>query len=152
MAPVRHETPAEAIHRIGELWESKSISKGLRSEPSKLAMFETRMVSRIRVVPGRDWSVDALEVAEVFEMRSGLRYECRAKGDVTVKLVFGRRHGEPAVEMRRPATRLARVCNPPDYPEPEVELPEVVGRFKLSGDQLIGYDPPLEKRVYLPVQ
>ena len=54
--------------------------------------------------------------------------------------------------MRRPAIRLVRTCQPPGFPDPAVQLEATVARFHLKGDQLSQYDPPLEERVYVPVQ
>jgi len=152
VAPVRHETPADAIRRVGEAWSATELLKGLRSHPSPIAVYRTQAKSTVRFAAGKDWTQEHLEIDEAFEMRDGTRYVCHAEGKIRVDLVFGRRHGEPAVEMCRPATRLARACEPPGFPDPEVALPETRARFRLKGDRLLAFDPPVEKRVYLPVQ
>ena len=151
-APVQHETPADAIRRVGEAWTATELAKGLRSYPSPIAVYRMQAKSTVRFTAGKDWTQEHLEIDEAFEMRDGTRYVCRAEGRTRVDLAFGRRHGEPAVQMRRPATRLERACEPPGFPDPEVELPETTARFKLKGDQLVAFEPPVEKRVYLPVQ
>jgi hypothetical protein len=152
LTPVRRETPADAIRRVGEAWAASEQTKGLRSHPSPIAVYRMHTKSTVRFTAGKDWTQEHLEIDEAFEMRDGTRYVCRAEGRTRVDLVFGRRHGEPAVEMRRPATRLTRTCEPPGFPDPEVTLPETTARFKLKADQLMAFDPPVEKRVYLPVQ
>ncbi len=152
VAPVEHETPADAIRRVGEAWAATELVKSLRSHPSPIAVYRMQAKSTVRFAAGKDWTQEHLEIDEAFEMRDGSQYVCHAEGRPRVDLAFGRRHGEPAVEMRRPATRLARVCEPPGFPDPEAELPETIARFMLKGDQLVAFDPPVEKRVYLPVQ
>ena len=128
------------------------LTKSLRSFPSPIAVYRMQAKSTVRFAAGKDWTQEHLEVDEVFEMRDGTQYVCHAEARTRVDLAFGRRHGEAAVEMRRPATRLVRACNPPGFSEPELELPESRARFELKGDQLVAFDPPVEKRVYLPAQ
>jgi hypothetical protein len=147
---VRHETALEAIRRVAQVWESTQRAKGMRSPPSRIAMFDRVTHTRLPFVANRNWSIELLEIAETFELRSGIRYACQASGEAEVSFRFGRRHGDPAVEMRRPAIRLTRDCKPPDFPELTLELPATTARFRLTGDRLKPFEPPLEKRVYVP--
>jgi len=115
-------------------------------------MYDVVTRSTVRFIPNQPWSDEKLEVTETYELRTGERYDCRAAGETRVEYQFAWQHGEAAVEMRRPAIRLMRTCQPPGFPEAELSLEGTVGRFRLKGDQLSPYAPPLEQRVYLPVQ
>ena len=49
-------------------------------------------------------------------MKNGSVYECRARGLVKVRVRFGRKSGEPALEVQRPSTIMARTCMPSGLP------------------------------------
>jgi hypothetical protein len=149
-APVRQETPLDAIRRVGDTWVSSDQSRSLRSAPSPIAMYEVTTRSTVVFRADKRWTPEVIEIEESFQMRDGRQFLCRARSDTHSDLSFGRRDGDPAVEMRRPATRLHRNCDPPDFPEPDLLLPAAVARFRLTGDRLQPFDPPLEKRVYIP--
>ena len=89
---------------------------------------------------------------ERFQLKSGQSYECRARGLVKVRVRFGRKSGEPAVEIQRPSLMMSRTCHPSDFPDRELQMPGVGARFLLQDEQLVGFAPPSEKRVFLPQQ
>jgi hypothetical protein len=151
--PVRieHEQASTQILRVAQRWQASQHQKGLRSAPSRVSVFEVRIDSRLDLQNGGPKVRETLEVSESFELRDGRRFRCSSSTTLELQAHYGRRHAEPAVELIRPATRLERRCQPPDYPEPVLELPAQSARFVLSDDQLRAFAPPLEKRVYLPL-
>lgn len=150
LAPVVRETPADEIRRIGVVWQSVSERKGIQSPPSKISTFQHRLSSMLRLEPGQH-IVEKLIVDEALQLRDGGKFVCRAEGQVNVRIVYGRRSGEAMVQLERPPVRLERACDPPSFPDPQVEIPGGVARFVLRGDRLIAVEPPLEKREYLPI-
>ncbi len=75
---------------------------------------------------------------------------CKTRFDHVVRLRWGRKNGEAALEITRPALLANRSC---DGMAPEAVLVEVQRRalFVLSADQLVAVDPPLDERIYRPV-
>lgn len=150
LAPVQTESPLVAIRRVGEKWTATVETKTFQDPPSPTTM--TQSVTRSTVVfrADKSWGPETIEVSERFDLRAGGTVSCLARGETHVDLVFGRRSGDPAVEMRRPALTLRQSCDPAGFAPAELELPATTARFRLTGDQLVPFDPPLEKRVYLP--
>lgn len=149
---VQKETPEDEILRIGRVWQSVSEAKGLRSAPDPVSVFEVRTQSTVTFSKGQPQAEEKIVVAERFEMRSGAKYVCQSDGSVRNRVEFGRYHGEAAVELRRPGLMLERRCDPPDFRELDLEIPAGGARFVLRSDQLVAFAPPLEKRVYLPIE
>ena len=150
-APVEHERPVDSIRRVGPVWRSIEQAKGLRSAPSPVAVFEVRIESTVSIRPAAGSTTEKLKVTERLELRDGERFFCHSEAQVPTELVFGVHLGDPAVEMRRPAVQLRRVCTPPTYPDPELKLPAATASFRLSGDRLTAFEPPVDRRVYEPV-
>lgn len=148
--PVQRETAEDSILRVGRVWRSISEDKGLRSPPSKISVFETRTTSTLTLEPNKQTASEQLVIEEMFELRSGARFNCVARGQLRVRLRYGRVQGEAAVEVTRPPTSLPRRCQPADFGEPEAAVDSGSARFALRGDQLVAFAPPLDKRVYLP--
>ena len=149
---VQKETPEDEILRIGRVWQSVSEAKGLRSAPDPVSVFEVRTQSTVAFTKGQPQAEEKIVVAERFEMRSGKKYVCQSEGSMRNRAEFGRFHGEAAVELRRPGLMLERRCDPPDFRELDLEIPAGGARFVLRSDQLVAFAPPLEKRVYLPIE
>lgn len=150
--PVPVATPEDQILRVATMWEARGRGKGLRSPPSEISVFEIETTSFVTFERGKQTAREELTVAERFEMRDGQRFRCEATGKLTLRVNWGERSGEPAVQLTRPPTTLRRRCRPGGYPEPEVDVPHGASRFVLRGDQLVAFAPPLEKRVFWPVQ
>ncbi len=117
--------------------------KGFRTAPSPISMFAARITSSVALDPGVVYD-------ETFKV-GDQTFQCQARADVHIALVYGKHVDEAAVEMRRPALRIARACNRPGFLEPVLELPAASARFVLRGDRLIPFAPATEKRSYLPV-
>jgi hypothetical protein len=100
---------------------------------------------------GKKTATETLVFDGSFKLQDGTAYTCRANARTTVSLAFGDRAGEPAVEMWRKGLRVSRSCDKPGFPEPEFVVPESRARFALRGDKLVSFDPPTERREYLPV-
>lgn len=150
--PVLEEDPADAVLRIGSVWESRGSEKALHSAPNPIAIQSALVVDRLELARGAAEAVETFEVEEKFQMRSGEAYRCRARAAVPVRVHFGRRDGEPALQVARPAAHAVRACDPPGFPQPERAFPEWTARFVLTGDQLVGIAPPTEQRTFLPVE
>jgi hypothetical protein len=149
--PIAQERPDDEILRIGKTWESALDDKGFRSPPSPITMFSERQASTLSLTAGSKTAVEMLAYAGSFKVHEAT-FECRAEAQVTVSVAYGRHADEAAIEVRRPAVRIARECNLPGFPEPVLDLPETAARFALRGDRLVPIAPATEKRVYLPTQ
>jgi hypothetical protein len=148
---VKRELPSTQILRVAEHWQAMLKEKGFRSEPSPVNVFEVHFQSTLDLQHGAPHVREELEVLEDFQLRDGRRFHCESRTSLSLQARYSRRHGEPAVELIRPASRLARRCVPPSYPDPVLELPRQAGRFVLADDELRAFAPALEKRVYLPI-
>ncbi len=149
--PVQEETPEAEILRVGSIWEARQGGKSFRSAPDPVAVAELETISVLALERGAKQAKEEIELTERFQMRAGGEFICRARGGARVGVRYGRKSGQPALEVTRPPVRVTRECNPPDFPDPEVELASGTARFILRGDRLTAFAPPLEKRVYLPI-
>jgi hypothetical protein len=149
--PVQHEPASAQISRIARRWQAFTQDKGFRSAPSPISVFEIQLKSSLDLEQAGANARETLQVSEQFELRDGRRFHCESQQVVAVEARYGFRQNEPALELRRPALRLARHCTPPDYPEAVLELPAEASRFVLSDDQLRAFAPKRDRRVYLPI-
>jgi len=148
--PIAREGPGEQILRVGATWEARWAERGFRNPPSAISLFDTRVTSRLSLSRGKKTARETLTFDGTFKLNDGTTYTCRANVDTTVTVAFGDRAGEAAVEVWRKPLRLSRACDKSGFPEPEFVVPEIRARFALRGDKLIGFDPPTERREYLP--
>jgi hypothetical protein len=146
------EGPEEAIRRIASFWEARYTDKGLRSSPSPIASFDRQLVSRIELSEGQTTATESLSVEERFTLRDGGQVHCSGHFDIQVSVSYGTRSGEPALELEWPALERPRDCDTPGAAIPEFERPAGRARFVLRSDQLVGVEPALEKRTFLPVE
>jgi len=144
---VSRETAQEEVFRIAQTWTSTQVDKSLLSPPSPISMRSSTRVSRLEL--GSTEGHELLTVDEQFELRQGGQVRCRTRFEHSVRLRWGRKSGEAAVEVTRPAISAERSC---DGPSPEGVLREDVKSvlFVLNADQLVAVDPPLEERIYRP--
>jgi hypothetical protein len=148
--PIAREGPEEQILRVGTSWDARWSEQGFLNPPSAISLFDTRVTSRLSFSPGKRTARETLAFESSFKLRSGTSYSCRASADTTVAVAFGNRAGEAAVEVWRKPLRLSRTCDKAGFPESEFVVPETRARFALRGDKLVGFDPPTERREYLP--
>jgi hypothetical protein len=149
---VQEETPEDEILRIGRVWQSVSEAKGLRSAPDPVSVFEIRTRSTLTFEPGKPSAREQVVVAERFELRSGGKFVCESGATLQNSVRFGRYRGEAAIELRRAGATIERTCDPPGFPDLELEIEAGGARFVLRSDQLVAFAPPLEKRIYLPIE
>jgi hypothetical protein len=146
------EGPEAAILRIASFWEAHSNEKGLRSSPSPIASFERQVVSHLELTRGQTTATETLSTTERFTLRDASEVHCTARFDISVSVSYGDRAGEPALEIQWPATSGANECDRPDAAIPPFERPAGKARFVLRSDQLVGVEPAVEKRTFLPVE
>jgi hypothetical protein len=151
-APVRQLTPEEEILTLGTTWEARYQENGLRSEPSKISVFALNGLSALDLVQGKPVAHESVVMEETFKMRDGRQFGCRAEGVLQVQVRYFRKGDEPAVELTRPDVALARHCDQPGFPEPMVGAGNSKSSYVLRGERLMAFDPPLEKRSYIPMQ
>jgi hypothetical protein len=150
LAPVARETAEDEILRIARAWRSTTEEKGFRTAPSRITLFDSQIASTIVFDPKTHTAKESLSFAESFQVTDGSTFKCHAETTVENKVRFGNHADEAAVEIRRPALRLGRICDRDGFPEPVLELPESAARFALRADQLVPILPPSETRTYLP--
>lgn len=142
----------DAILGIARVWESRVVDKGLRSSPSPIAAFESHVLTRIELVKDAPRARQVATYAERFGMRDGGSVECETRLEATVNVRYGRRRGEAAAEFAWAAARAARTCNAADPRIPAIEVTAGRSRFALRSDRLVGVEPALEKRTFLPLE
>jgi hypothetical protein len=145
---VSRESAQEEVFRIAQAWTSTQVDKALLSPPSPISMRASTRTSRLDL--GATEGREQLTVDEEFELRQGGQVRCRTRFEHEVGLRWGRKSGEAAVEVTRPAISAARSC---DGSSPEPVLNEGVrsALFVLNADQLVAVDPPLDERIYRPI-
>ncbi|MEZ4374640.1 MAG: hypothetical protein R3B07_27740 [Polyangiaceae bacterium] len=148
---VRAETAEDEILRVGARWQATQEARGFESPPSNVSVFNTRVQSVLVFKAGEQAVVEGLSATEDFELRDGTRIHCEGQLEVHARVFYGRRGGEAAIQLERPRVRIPRRCSGGAPPDAALSLPRSVARFVLRDDQLIAVEPPLEKRVYLPI-
>jgi hypothetical protein len=149
-APIEREGPEEQILHVAATWEARWAEQGFRTAPNPIALFDTHVTSRLVFTRGQKAAREILEFESSFKLQDGSAFTCRARAETSAALAFGDRAGEAAVQVSRKPLRLSRTCDKLGFPEPEFALPMTRARFALRGDKLIGFDPPTERREYLP--
>jgi hypothetical protein len=150
--PVRQQTPEDEIQAIATTWEARFKDNGLRSEPSKISVFAVNGLSTLTFTHGKPVAREGLLLEETFRMRDGRQFVCRVEGVLQVQVRYFHKGEEPAVEVTRPVTELTRHCDQPGFPEPMVNIGSASSSFLLREEHLVAFDPPLEKRSYIPAQ
>jgi len=146
------EGPEEAILRIARFWEARYAEEGLRSSPSPIASFDRQLVSHLELTQGQASATESLSFEERFTLRDGGAVHCSGRFDIQVSVSYGARSGEPALELSWPALERPRDCDGPGAAIPPFERPAGRARFVLRSDQLVGVEPALEKRTFLPAE
>lgn len=146
------EGPETAILRIASAWEARHTEKGLRSSPSPIASFERQVISRIVLLSGQATATESVSFTERFVLRDG--GEARCNGGLTgeVAVAYGKKAGEPAIELAWPQQQYQRTCDTDTLPVEDADRPAGRSRFVLRSDQLVGVEPVLEKRTFLPAE
>jgi hypothetical protein len=145
------EGPEDAILRIGSFWEARYTDKGLRSSPSPIASFDRALVSRLELAKGQTTATETSSFEERFILRDAREVHCVQRFDGPVSVKYGVRQGEAALELEWPAVQRPRECDVPGA-VPALDRPAGRARFVLRSDQLVGVEPALEKRIFLPVE
>lgn len=145
--PVLRQTARDEILRVGEQWQSVLPEKGLFSPPSPISVFENRRISTIRL--SAEGASEELVLEEQISLRAGGSISCRTVFEHALSMRYGRKQGQAAVELTRPALSGPRSC---DAPHPDGAISEAASRalFVLRADNLVAVEPPLEKRKYIP--
>jgi hypothetical protein len=146
------ESPEDEIIAISNSWEARTSDSGLRSEPDKISVFTSEELRTLRFTTGSHTASQSLLRDETFHMRDGRKFSCRSEGTVDVPVRFFSKSGESAVEITYPAVEFARQCDSPGFPEPTFKFEGPHASFVLRDENLVGFDPPLEKRSYAPAQ
>lgn len=146
---VEEETAEASVRRVGSAWASTVEERGTPGGRRSLARY--RSVQTIRLLlTGSERGEEEVDAREELELTSGGRVVCSAKGARPVELRFGRRRGEPALEVVRPRLLLRRSCQGGRPPDPVLTIPAERVRFVLRADQLVPFEPAGERRVFLP--
>lgn len=145
--PVVQETPADEILRIGERWLATTKQRGLLSPPSPISVFA--VVEESRLTLAREGAREEVLVEEQIELREGGAIRCLTRFEHDLGLKWGRRQGEAAIELRRPAATAPRQCEGGQHPEPILQRPAGAARYVLRSDNLVAVEPPLEDRLYI---
>jgi hypothetical protein len=94
---------------------------------------------------------EQLTIDETLQLRVGGVVRCTTTIEHQLRVRYGRRQGEAAVEIVRPAIHTPRSCAAGAPPEPMLDEPERRALFVLRADTLVAVEPVLEKRKYLPM-
>jgi hypothetical protein len=145
-----HEGPEDAILRIAQEWEARHGDRGLLSNPSPMASFDRQVVTRVELQRGSRTAIERVSFTERFVPRQGGELRCSGAFQADVRVTYGSRAGEPALELEWSALEPTRQCDGSAGSLPAFSRPAGKGQFALRSDQLIGVAPVREKRVFLP--
>jgi hypothetical protein len=148
----RRETPADEILRVAEVWQSTAHEKSLLSPPSPVSVADVNTESTVRFSRDGKQAKERLIFRERFQLHDGRTFECGASAELELGVAWGRRRGEAAVQLTRPAATVLRRCVPEGFGDATLEPSAGPARFVIRADRLLAVDPPLEKRVYLPIE
>jgi hypothetical protein len=146
------ESPEDEILAVANAWEAHTSDSGLRSEPDKISVFTSEELRTLRFTTGSHTASQSLLRDETFHMRDGRKFACRSEGTLDVSVRFYRKNGEPVLELTYPAVQFARQCDNPGFPEPTFKFEGPSASFVLREENLVGFDPVLAKRTYVPAQ
>jgi hypothetical protein len=143
--PIAKQTAADEVLRIGNLWTNVKPEKGILSPPSKISLFRTHRKSELRVSAGA--IIERLVIEEEIQLRDGPLIRCATQFEHQVGHRWGRKHGQAALEIVRPALNSERAC---DHVHPDGSLQEPARRalFVLRSDNLVAVEPIVDKRIY----
>jgi hypothetical protein len=146
-APIARETPADEVLRIGKTWTATSEQRGLLSPPSAISMFDVHELSTLELGPTS--AREVLVVEEDLRLRNGAHLLCKTTVQRELGLRWGRRDGQAAAELSRPALSTPRVCDQAGHPEPVLQRQAGATRFVLRSDNLVAVEPATDGRVYI---
>lgn len=141
------ETAEDEIRRISDVWEGTLVDSRILSPPSKLSVKKETRTSRIHLEGGK--VSEALVIDEELELRTGAHLRCRTTVEQQLDVRYGRRRGEPAIELVRPRLDLARACDG-IHPEGNVTEAPLRALFVLRSDRLVVVEPARDDLYYLP--
>jgi len=144
---VAKESAEAEVTRISTVWISTEVEKSLLSPPSPISVRAQTRTSRLELEAGAGH--EELSIDEQFDLRTGGTVRCRTRFEHTVNLRWGRKSGEAALEITRPALAAARSCDGAP-PESTLSEPERRALFVLGSDQLTAVEPALDERIYRP--
>lgn len=147
--PPVQERPQDAILSIARTWEARYPERGLRSSSSPIASYDRQMVSRITLVRNATTVDENLQFTERYTLREGGEVRCSGEAQSEVVVAYGRRAGEPAIELTWPALVVGRNCDSPAVPATYERLSSQAV-FVLRSDQLVPVSPVTERRTFLP--
>lgn len=146
---VAQQRPEDAILNISREWVARYSERGLRSSPSPIASFDRQLTSRLELVRGTHSANETVDFTERFILRAGGEVHCTGQVEGDVSVLYGRRGGEPALELSWSTLLGPRTCDSPNV-ESTFERPAGLSRFVLRADQLVGLGSALERRTFLP--
>lgn len=146
---VAQQRPEDAILNITRKWVARYSERGLKSSPSPIASFDRQLTSRLELIRGTRSANETLDFTERFVLREGGEVHCSGQVEGDVNVLYGRRSGEPAVELSWSTLLGPRKCDSPKV-ESTFERPAGLSRFVLRADQLVGLGSALERRTFLP--
>jgi len=148
-APVVKQTAADEILRIASRWTAELPEQGMLSAPSVVSMFKNTRTSILFLTATA--AQEQLTINETLQLRAGGVVRCATTVEHQLHIRYGRRQGEAALEIVRPAVHSPRTCAEGTPPEAMLDEPERRALFVLRADTLVAVEPPLEKRKYLPM-
>lgn len=143
------QRPEDAILTVTRNWVARYSERGLRASPSPIASFDRQLTSRLELTRGMHEANETLDFTERFVLREGGEVHCTGQVEGDVSVLYGRRSGEPALELSWPTLLGPRKCDAP-LAESTFERPAGLSRFVLRSDQLVGLGSALERRTFLP--
>jgi hypothetical protein len=143
------QRPEDAILNITRHWLARYSERGLRSSPSPIASFDRQLTSRLELNRGMQSASETLDFTERFVLRDGGEVHCSGQVEGDVSVLYGRRSGEPALELSWSTLLAPRKCDAP-LVESTFERPAGLSRFVLRADQLVGLGSALDRRTFSP--
>ncbi len=144
-------TPQEELAQLGKHWVSRWDERHIYESPHPLTVATLTASTQLDFAQ-QGQVFEELTIEERFELRRGPPVLCRSELRVPVRVRFGQRNGETAVELSRDTIVLARKCNSLEPAGVPRDLPASVAMFVLRGEQLVAVEPAGDRRRYLPTE
>ena len=150
---VSHLTPFDRLRRVATVWRQDSEDSGLlQGDPNGVASFSVRTKMRLTLNPDGATAKEEIERDERFELTTGDRFVCKAKGEVAAAARYAWREHDVMVTIENREARLPRRCDHFGFPvETKLVAPHAT-TFLLESDQLVSTEPLRTRDVLVPAQ
>jgi hypothetical protein len=145
------EDPGVKVRSIATVWQELSVDEGVFDrDPHGVEKYRIETLVRLELAEGGAREVVSRD--EVFRMRDGREFHCKAAGAVPVRVRYRREREEIRLDLDNDATALRRSCREPGFPVLVKEVPGASVTFVLRAERLVAIEPAHLRATLLPSQ